>query len=504
MPCGSLLFLRGTAIVSLNYLLIGNKLSSKYKRLVNNTALVFVGNLGSKLIGLFMLPFYTEWLSVADYGVTDIITIYASFILSIVTCCIAEAVFIFPNGEKKEKQKEYFSSGIFFALISFLVASVFFYFANMYSENSGSKNSFSEYIWAIYWMVVATFTQQYMLQFSRSIGKVKIYAISGILLTAFTGGLAFLLIPKYGVNGFIVAQILALSIAATYTFIFSGAYSFLSIASVKLKVCREMLHYSVPLIPNTIMWWLVSALNRPIIERYSDIDSVGIFAVANKFPSLINIVFGIFIYSWQISVIEEFKKEGYKEFYNKVLRVIFLLLTLCSCGLAIFSELLVSIMVDDKFVEAWRLIPILSIAVLFSSLSGFVGTNFSATRESKYYFYSSIWGAFASVLFSFALIPSLNLFGAALAVVLSHALMAIARIKYSWRLVPITQLYIYVMMLMINILVIMAVFYIDDMAVRATALLLLFVVLMFVNANLLADVKMGYQLLKNKIHRGNA
>lgn len=477
-------------------------MSSKYKLLVNNTVLVFVGNLGSKLIGLFMLPFYTKWLSVADYGITDIVTIYTSFILSIVTCCIAEAVFIFPNGEKKEKQKEYFSSGLFFSLVSFLVVSVIFYLANLYFENSDSSNSFSQYIWSIFWMIVVTFLHQYMLQFSRSIGKIKIYAISGILLTAFTGGLAFLLIPEYGVNGFIFAQILALTIAATYTFVFSGAYSFLSVPSIKIKACREMLHYSVPLIPNGIMWWLVSALNRPIIERYSDIDSVGIFAVANKFPSLISIVFTVFIYSWQISVIEEFKKEGYKEFYNKVLRVIFLLLTLCSCGLAIFSELLVSIMVDDKFVEAWKLIPILSMAVLFSSLSSFVGTNFSATRESKYYFYSSIWGALASVLFSFALIPSLNLFGAALAVVFSHAVMAMVRIKYSWKHVHITQLYAYVVMLLINILVIMTVFYIDDMAIKIIALLLLFIALIIVNVNMLADAKVGYHLLKNKFYKG--
>ena len=73
---------------------------NKYKRLGKNTLLVFIGNAGSKLIGLVMLPFYTSWLSVEDYGVTDIINVYVSFLVSIVSCCIAESMFIFPKGRK--------------------------------------------------------------------------------------------------------------------------------------------------------------------------------------------------------------------------------------------------------------------------------------------------------------------------------------------------------------------------------------------------------------------
>lgn len=51
----------------------------KYSRLGKNILLVFIGNVGSKLIGLLMLPFYTRWLSVEDYGVTDVISVYVSF-----------------------------------------------------------------------------------------------------------------------------------------------------------------------------------------------------------------------------------------------------------------------------------------------------------------------------------------------------------------------------------------------------------------------------------------
>ena len=37
-------------------------------KLVKNISFIVIGNIGSKLMGFFMLPFYTNWLSPADYG----------------------------------------------------------------------------------------------------------------------------------------------------------------------------------------------------------------------------------------------------------------------------------------------------------------------------------------------------------------------------------------------------------------------------------------------------
>ena len=139
---------------------------NKYKRLGKNTLLVFIGNAGSKLIGLVMLPFYTSWLSVEDYGVTDIINVYVSFLVSIVSCCIAESIFIFPKGQKVEKQKQYFSSGIVFVLQAFFVSFLLFGTVDFVSSIYGFSNSFTDYLWLIYGLMAATLLQQFFQQFT--------------------------------------------------------------------------------------------------------------------------------------------------------------------------------------------------------------------------------------------------------------------------------------------------------------------------------------------------
>lgn len=47
---------------------------SKYKKLVKNSVVFFIGNLGSKVITFLIVPFYTYYLTTAEYGTADLVT----------------------------------------------------------------------------------------------------------------------------------------------------------------------------------------------------------------------------------------------------------------------------------------------------------------------------------------------------------------------------------------------------------------------------------------------
>ena len=254
----------------------------RYSRLGKNTVLVFIGNAGSKLVGLLMLPFYTRWLSVEDYGTTDIINVYVTFLLSIVSCCIAESIFIFPKGQTYEKQREFLSSGLAFLIVAFLVTGVIFAVVSIAADCNSIENSFTQNIWLIYALLIAQLCQQLFQQFARSIDRMIVFSVSGIILTASTALFALFLIPYWGVVGFVLSLVLANWVTTVYSLFGSTAYRFISLAAIRWERCKEMLKYSVPLIPNGIMWWLVSALNRPIMEASIGMHAIGLFAVANK------------------------------------------------------------------------------------------------------------------------------------------------------------------------------------------------------------------------------
>jgi len=470
----------------------------KYSKLGKNTFLLFIGSIGGKMITFIMLPFYTMWLSVKDYGVVDLLGVYVSFIVPLVACCIAEAIFIFPKGLEKKEQSSYFSSGLFFALCTFSLAAIIFGVTYAVLTRMGIENSFTNYTWVIFLMIFTSFIQSYVQQFARSLDFVKVYATSGILQTAAIALFSFLLIPSFGVLGFIFANSLSALLTASFSFVSIKAYNYIKIHTVSILKIREMLTYSIPLIPNVVMWWLIGALNRPIMEHTLGTEAIGLFAVANKFPSIITVCFGIFVSSWQMSVVEEFKKEGYGDFYNKILRIIFFVLTLISLLLGFFSEYILQIATDAKFADAKAYVPLLCIAVLLSSMSGMVGTNFTATRQSKYFFYSSVWGALASVGLSFLLIPTWGLWGASLAIVLSHATMASARIINSWKYAKIQSAQLYAMMLLINIALVILLHFCSSILYRYLGFTILLSGFLIVNKDILADLKSNLKYIRKK------
>jgi O-antigen/teichoic acid export membrane protein len=471
---------------------------NKYTRLGKNTITVFIGNAGAKLIGLLMLPFYTRWLSVEGYGTTDIINVYVNLLLGLATACIADAVFIFPKGQPIEQQKTYFSSGLCFAFLSLGVTAFLFKAASVIFVYKEISNSFTDNAWFVYGLLVTSFLQQYIQQFVRSIDKMKVYSTTGIVLTVSTAVFSFFIIPKWGVSGYVFALILANILAAVYSAVFSGAFKYLAIKAVKKSACAEMLKYSVPLIPNGIMWWLVGAFNRPLIEKYVGMHEVGIFAVANKFPGILSIIFSIFSISWQISVLEEFGKANYANYYNKIFRLLVSGLVFIFFIITISSKFIIGILTTDSFYESWKYIPILTLGAILSSVSGFAGTTFSASRESKYFFYSSVWGAVSSVVCNIILIPRLGIMGGSISVVASFAVMAISRIAYNWKYVKITNSKVYVLMLLISILAVVFIMSIQTSLLRYSLMACLFILLICVNLELKEDLLKLYQKIKSK------
>ncbi|GAM69535.1 polysaccharide biosynthesis protein cpsM [Vibrio sp. JCM 19236] len=218
---------------------------NRYKNLSVNTFLVFIGNLGGKLISFLMLPFYTSWLSVSDYGIVDMVTLYSSIILSISSCCLTESIFVFSKNENNENRKKYFTSGVIFVTSVFIILMLIVYLIEGFYSDSRVNNVFISYTFEIYFLVVVNFYQQFFLQFARSIGKIKIYAVSGVLLTALIAVFSFIFIPDHGIFGFIYAQICSTVFTSIYTMISSRSYAYFKISSVSFERCTEMLRYSI-------------------------------------------------------------------------------------------------------------------------------------------------------------------------------------------------------------------------------------------------------------------
>ena len=75
-----------------------------YTHFFLNTGYVLLGNSGSKIISVLMLPLYTRWLSIEEFGLVDLLQIYSALLIVIVGACIVDAIFVLQIKMVKNRQ----------------------------------------------------------------------------------------------------------------------------------------------------------------------------------------------------------------------------------------------------------------------------------------------------------------------------------------------------------------------------------------------------------------
>lgn len=434
----------------------------KYQTLAKNTGLVFIGTIGSKLINVIMLPLYTRWLVPDDFGAVDTMNTYALFIVGFVCLCLPDAIFIFPRNVDDKKKSEYFTSGLLFSLLTLAASALLFFAVSSVMTHYGQTNVFAKYPWFIYGLMFTTYIQNYTQSFTRSLDEMLHYSVAGMVLTFSVAAFSILMIPKMGLSGYALSLMAANLVAASYSFFAAKCYKYVSLPSATVGSVKEMLAYSAPLLPNGIMWWLVNGLNRPVMEHFLGLFAIGLYAVANKFSGLVYSMLSILSLAWNNSVLDEYGKPGFDRFYNNYVKMLTVALFLGGMVICALSRPLVQILTTPEYYEAYKYVPVLTLGVIFSGISGTVGGIFSAIKKSKYFFYSSVWGGVASVVALFALTPLFGLMGASISVVVSFFCMMIARMIYAKPYARIENIGFYVWLLVIYLTMVVVEIKIED------------------------------------------
>ena len=425
-------------------------ISAKYKRLGKNSLYTFIGNIGSKFIGFIMLPFYTRWLTVPDFGTIDLITSYSTILYDLFSLCICSAIFIFPKDVNKELQVKYFTSGLFGSIIIIAAFNILFYFAIVFFIPEG--NVLHSRYGLICIMSFSLFIQNYTQQFLRSIDKIKLYSVVGLVYSLSCAAFSFYYVPNYGVTGYVISMTIAAIISVILTSIFGNLFSYIAINGFCMSKYREMLVFSFPLIANILITFVQNYSNRPIMESFMGLESMGHFAVANKLPSILSMFVPVFALSWQISVTEEMKTKDYTTFYNNVLRFSVLCLFILSLLLLPFYPLLMSMLTSPEYHQSWIYIPLLTMSVIFNYMGYFHGANFTATKKSRYFLYSGIISSAVALLLNVILIMQFGMWGAVIALSLSSIAFSLTRYYYSRRFVQVFHWMKYLVMIVVYLL----------------------------------------------------
>jgi len=381
-------------------------MKKEYKTLIDNSILFTITNVGSKILSFILVPIYTYVLTTTEYGITDLISTTLSLLLPIVTLSIFDAVLRFAMNEKYDRTTILSNGLVFTFFLNVIIVAVATILSLFFL-----KNDFKYYI--IWIALILCFQTLYSLlsQYSRAIGKLKLFAFCGVLNTFFflILNIVLIVIYKMGVNGYIYSMAISFAVV---TIIYSIKLHIWEVVNFKDKntdILKLMLKYSVPLIPNSLMWWIITSSDRYIILYYLGASINGIYAVATKIPTIISLFNGIFFQAWQLSAIEQMESQAKDRFYSNIFKLYYLFLILATSGVFVVIKPIVNLLFESSYQISWIYSPLLLLAVLFQALSSFFGAFYIADQDTKTVFKSSCIGAVINLVGNLLLVNILGL-----------------------------------------------------------------------------------------------
>ncbi|MBO5568666.1 MAG: polysaccharide biosynthesis C-terminal domain-containing protein, partial [Clostridia bacterium] len=240
----------------------------------------------------------------------------------------------------------------------------------------------------------------------------------------------FLLIFKLGIIGYLISNILA-SLLVSLCCLFIIRPKWEKREKNDKELGRAMLAYSIPLIFNGVCWWANTSLDKFFIKYMLGDAQNGLYAVGTKIPGLLTLFQTIFNQAWTLSAIREFDKEDKDGFFSNIYRWYNAGITICCSFLIVFNYSFAKILYAKDFFEAWRISSILTLTIMFSGLSGIVGSVFSAVKNSRAYATSTIVAAVANAILNYFFINWLGIQGAAVSTVISFVIIWAIRLKLS-------------------------------------------------------------------------
>ncbi len=401
----------------------------KYKKLFSNTLILAIGTFGSKFLVFFMMPLYTACLLPEEYSIADLISQTANLLIPFACAGIADGVFRFAMEESEDK-KSVFSSGLFVLLA---MSALFL----LLSPLIGLYALLDSYVWLIVLYVLAANFHSIVAQYIRALGRMTLFSLGGILGTALTiaFNLLFLLGFRMGVTGYVLSVILGDVLVTVFLVVVSGVGRDVSLRAVKRTKIRELLKYSVPMIPTTIFWWITSVSDRFLVIAMKGSEINGLYAAAYKAPTLLTLFCTVFIEAWQFSAVSEKDENERSEFFTRVFAGFQGLIFMAASALVLLSIPVTKILLADSYFESWKYIPPLALAMAYSALVTFMGSVYMVRKKSVYSFLTAAVGATVNIVFNLLLIPKYSAMGAAVATFISYFVVLLIRGAHTVRLV---------------------------------------------------------------------
>lgn len=404
----------------------------KLKQLSRDTAIYGISTMVGRFLSFLLVPFYTNIFLPAEYGIIANIYIFIG-IFNIVYMYGMDAAYLkFAGLSSNETQRDNFStpyitvfiSGIFLSILMILIRGpvfgllevpVNYYYLMYYSAGILFLDS----------LAVIPFIQLRLQRKAKKFAAFKLINI-GINIVL---NLVLILKYKMGIEAVLISNLFAS--VSSLLLLLPDIFKNLRF-SFNIELLKKLLKFGLPYLPAGLSSMLIQGIDRPILGKLTNLDTVGIYNACYKLGIFMMLFVNMFQYAWQPFFLQNAEEKNAKEIFSKVLTYFTLASALILVILSLFIDDIVAIpvmhgrtLIDSAYWGGLSIVPIILFGYLFNGLYVIFTAGIYIEEKSMYIPLITGIGAAVNIGVNFLLIPVWGIMGAALATLASYLAMSI-------------------------------------------------------------------------------
>lgn len=381
-----------------------------------NFVTIGLGRLATQFIGFLLLPVYTFNMTSDSYGQLDLTITIGSLVIPLLTLHLELAAFRFLIDRRRdEKATVEIVRTVMIAVSAQMLVAVA-------ATLSLTYLLFNQFMWTTALYLAFMVPMGSLLQIARGVGNNVLYA-AGSFVVAFStllGTVFFVIYLNMSVDGALLSLACGNVVGSVFlTCALSPVRTALAGKKYGRAKLRPLVKYSLPLIPNSISWWVISGMDRIIILVFLSLSDLGIFAYATRISSILTVLATIYSLTWSesASLHVEDKREKNQAHLVLISSIFGILCAIVIVSLGLFLPMVTPI----EYMSSMQYVPPLVVGSLFYAFTTFFGGLYIAGYNSKGIGLTSIGAAILKLILALVLIPLVGLWGAALSTVIAFA-----------------------------------------------------------------------------------
>ncbi|WP_431299210.1 lipopolysaccharide biosynthesis protein [Tabrizicola sp. BL-A-41-H6] len=392
-------------------------LGGRLRFLAKDSAVYGMAAAISRFASLITFPIIVRYLSVAEYGVFDILQFFGGFLTVFLVFGQDSGVArYFFEYEDHETRRELISQSFFLRLYVLALALPLAWLLggralSLLGIDQEFLPAFNMLLLQAPFLVLLNFVVVLLrVTFSRN---KYIFLSVGFSFTQAICWLTAIFLFDASVRGILFAGLLASAV-------FSGIGIYYIRAWLKptprLNYILQMLSYTLPYGAISALRRIVPLIERSLVALLLTTDALGLYAAGAK----ITMLFGLFAFAFQ-SAWEPFalsigKRPDAQSTYNLVLKILVLLSCLLVLALSSIARPMIVFLASEKYVEAAVIVFPLLMALAVESISWITEIGLILQRRTGLKLVAYILGTLAFVVAMFVLTPAFELVGVSIAV----------------------------------------------------------------------------------------